>query len=834
LEKDKRSKAITFHMVGHAHIDPVWLWDWREGYETVKGTFRSALDRLQENPDMVFVHSSASHYQWMEHHPQMMQEIRDAVARGQWEPVGGWWVEPDVNIPSGEALARQGLYGQRYFEKAIGKRARVAFLPDSFGHPGTLPQLFKQAGMDYFVFMRPGKNEIDLPSNLFWWESPDGTRVLTARVECYNTNPETVDMSLTRNLDWRPEDAPEWIGIFGVGNHGGGPTKKAIANLRELQASPDWPTLKFGRLDKFFDGARGRQHPVVSHELQHHARGCYSAYSPIKTLNRKAENLLLTAEKFAVFAGAHGYAYPGKELTGAWHNVLFNQFHDILAGSSIPSAYEDSKNEMGEALAVGGRALYGAMQTIAQQINTVSGRGEVGAPIRRVRWSPSEWTVDLGDGVPVVIFNPSPWPRREVFEVETNDWGYPDVRILDHENRPVLSQLGVPESETGARPHVIFTAEVPAMGYRVYRMVDEPALEVDPAGPLLKVTATELENDWWRLTLDPATGALKSLYDKKQKLELLAGAGAQLLVIDDPTDTWGHGIVAMRHLAGTFSSPVVEVLESGPVRATLRIASTFGRSTAVQTISLYRQTPQIEGRLTVDWHEQHKALKLAFPFAVRDARATFSAPYGHVERAAAGEEEPVQDWLDVSGKVGDEQGQGHAYGIGVLNDSKYGADVMGGEARITVLRSPVFAHHDPSKLKPGRHYPYQDQGEQSMRWALVPHTGPWQEAGVVQAAHDLNTPLPFVREYAHEGTLPKEQSFLTVTPTDAVIVTAVKQAEESDDLVVRLYEPHGRAASAEVSVAGVKFPVTAGAHQVKTYRVGRADGSVKEVNFLEE
>ncbi|HYF77680.1 MAG TPA: glycoside hydrolase family 38 C-terminal domain-containing protein, partial [Symbiobacteriaceae bacterium] len=390
------------------------------------------------------------------------------------------------------------------------------------------------------------------------------------------------------------------------------------------------------------------------------------------------------------------------------------------------------------------------------------------------------------------------------------------------------------ESETGARPHVIFTAEVPPMGYRVYRLVDEPALEVDPAGPLLKVTETGLENDWWRLELDPTTGALKSLYDKKQKLELLAGAGAQLLVIDDPTDTWGHGIVSMRHLAGTFSSPVVEVLESGPVRATLRIASAYGKSTAIQTISLYRQTPQIDGRLTVDWHEQHKALKLAFPFAVRDARATFSAPFGHVERAAAGEEEPVQDWLDVSGKVGDEQGQGHAYGIGVLNDSKYGADVMGGEARITVLRSPAFAHHDPSKLKPGRHYPFQDQGEQSMRWSLVPHTGPWQEAGVVQAAHDLNTPLPFVREYAHEGTLPKEQSFLTVTPSDAVIVTAVKQAEESDDLVVRLYEPHGRAASAEVNVAGVKFPVTAGAHQVKTYRVGRADGSVKEVNFLEE
>ncbi|HWI61571.1 MAG TPA: glycoside hydrolase family 38 C-terminal domain-containing protein [Symbiobacteriaceae bacterium] len=837
----KRSKEITFYMVGHAHIDPVWLWDWREGYETVKATFRSALDRLQENPDMVFVHSSASHYRWMEHHPAMMQEIRDAVARGQWEPVGGWWVEPDVNIPSGEALARQGLYGQRYFEKAVGKRARVAFLPDSFGHPVTLPQLFKQAGMDYFVFMRPGKNEIPLPSNLFWWESPDGSRVLTARVECYNTNPVNVEMSLTRNLDWRPADAPEWISVFGVGNHGGGPTKKAIANVRELAASPEWPTLKFGRLDRFFDGAVERQHPVVDYELQHHARGCYSAYSPIKTLNRQGENLLLTAEKFAVFARPLGYAYPGQALTEAWQNVLFNQFHDILAGSSIPSAYRDSLHEMGEALAVGGRALYGAMQTISQQIDTRSGRGEVGEPIRRTRWTPSEWTVDLGDGVPVVVFNPSPWTRREVFDVETNDWGYPDVRVLDHENRPVLSQLGVPESETGARPHVIFTAEVPPMGYRVYRLVDEPALEVPAEGRMLRVTETELENDWWRLTVDPGTGALRSLYDKVHRLELLAGAGAQLVVIDDPTDTWGHGVVSLRHASGLFQGTVgeagggaVEIAEAGPVRATLRIALKYGKSEAVQTISLYRETPQIDGRLTVDWHEQHKALKLAFPFAVREARATFSAPYGHVVRPAAGEEEPVQQWLDVSGQVADERGEGHAYGVAVLNDCKYGADVLGGEARITVLRSPVFAHHDPSKLKPGVHYPYQDQGEQTMRWALVPHAGSWQTAGVVQAAHDLNTPMPFVREYAHDGALPKEQSYLSVTPPDAVVVTAVKQAEESSDLIVRLYEPCGQNAAAVVSVGGVRFDVTAAPHQIKTYRISSVDGAVKEVNFLEE
>ncbi len=824
-------KAFTFLMAGHAHLDPVWLWDWREGYEALKATFRSALDRMAENPDMVFVHSSAAHYHWMEEHPALLAEIRAAVERGQWEPVGGWWVEPDMNIPSGESLARQGLYGQRYMEKALGRRATVAFLPDSFGHPGTIPQIFRQTGLTHFVFMRPGAHERELPSNLFWWEGADGTRVLTARVETYNTNPLNVAQSLGRNLAFRPQGEPEWIALYGVGNHGGGPTKALIQNIRDLNADPAWPSVQFSGLGPFFERAEQREHPVYNGSLQYHARGCYSVYSAIKQQNREAEETLLAAERWAAVASAFGRGYPVEPLTRAWRHLLFNQFHDLIGGTSIKNAYADAHHELGEAIGTGRRTLYGALQSITQQIDTTLKGRPYAEAYRRPRSGPGDWVTDMGDGVPVVVFNPSSWPRREVIDVEVADWTAPDLRVLDEEGNPVLHQNARTEAAVGERRRAVFTVEVPPLGYRTYRIIDEPPVAADDGG--LAVTETSIENRWWRLELDPATGALRSLRDKERGLELLAGGGAQLLVVEDPTNPWGFREQQFRRLTGTFGEARFRVLESGPVRAVVAVTTRFGASTARQEFTLYRDVLEIHGRLRVNWQEQLKTLKLAFPFALGNAKATLSAPYGHLPAAGDGLEEPIQQWLDVTGELRDARGVAHPYGVALLNDSKYGADILGGEMRLSVLRSTVFASHRPDQLDPELGYPFTDQGWQEMRWALAPHAGPWQDAGVVHAAHAFNSPLPFVREYVHPGTLPPSQSFLTVTPPGAVVVTALKQAEQSDDLVLRLYEPHGRAAQAEVSLLGVRFAVEVRPQEIKSFRVSRS-GRVTEVNMLED
>ena len=852
----KRSKEFTFTMTGHAHLDPVWLWERQEGIEAVKATFRSALDRMQENPDLVFAHSSAAQYDWMRVHPPLIAEIREAVGRGQWEPVGGWWVEPDVNIPSGESLARQGLYGQRFFEKVLGRRSRVAFLPDSFGHPYTLPQIFQQCGLEYFLFWRPIGAEVDLPSNLFWWEGPDGTRMLSARVETYNSSPNQVVDTLNASIDWRPPNADEWIVVYGVGNHGGGPTKKAIANMRELMDSPEWPTIQMGSIEGFFERAvqPERQHPVFGGPLQYSFRGCYTSHAEIKRLNRKGEVALGTAEKWSTIAQRCGLAYPAERLERAWKHLLFNQFHDILCGTSIPSAYEDARGEMGEAIGTGRRTIHEALQVIAHQIDTRSGDHPVEEAMRRVRTGPGNAVADMGDGVPLVVFNPSPWPRREVIDVELNDWHIDEMQVLDDQNQPVVHQFAMGEAGP-PRKRAAFLADVPPMGYRLYRVVDRPqALPGDDALPLA-ASDSVLENRWWRLELDPRTGALRSLRDKQLDRELLAGAGAQLLVIDDPANPWGRGDFN-RHLAGVFGDPSVELIEDGPVRATWKITTRWGGSTAVQEITIYREIPAIHGRLEVDWHEQWTALKLAFPFALDEAKATFSVPFGHVERPANGQEEPTQQWLDVTGRLagtgriqeanfaqyGEEGGAegavraaSGAYGITLLNDCKYGADVLGGEARLSILRSSVYGAGHKHQRAPRPVDRFLDQGRQELRWALVPHAGPWQEAQVVQAAQDFNEPLAFVREYAHPGGMPRVHSFLTIDPPDAVVVTALKQAEEGEDWVLRLYEPNGRQAAArvEIPLLGAGFEAAVGPNQIRTYRIG-LDGAVRAVNFLEE
>ncbi|MFC4427278.1 alpha-mannosidase [Deinococcus navajonensis] len=828
-----RSKALTFHLIGHAHIDPVWLWDWREGHETVKATFRSALDRLRENPDMVFVHSSAAQYAWMEAHPRLLDEVRAAAGRGQWEPVGGWWVEPDVNLAHGEALARQALLGQRTFERQLGRRARVGFLPDSFGHPGTLPQLLRQSGLDAFVFMRPSAGELDLPSNLFTWVGVDGSRLLCARVECYNSSPNQIQTSLERNLAWRPEHLGHWLGLFGVGNHGGGPTRRAVANLRELAADPDWPTLQLNSLSGFFDAVRGEQAPDYHGELQHHARGCYAAVSDIKRLNRRAEHALLRAEKLAVLAGPAGYDYPAEALTHAWKGLLFNQFHDILAGSSLQSAFEDAHQQLGEVLSIASRVTFAATQAVADQVDTRLEGRDPDEVIRSLRWDGPTWVSDYGDGVPLLVFNPDSRDRDEPVELELNDWHTPHLRLIDDRGTEVPHQRLRAESVNGqGRPRFVFRAQLPASGYRLYRVLDEPATE-PPRRPLLSASPALLENEFWALHFDPDTGGLRRLVDKARGLDLLAGTGAQLQVVRDDTDTWGHGARAYRQLVGVFGGATLEVTETGPVRATVRATTRFRNSTAVQDFTLYAGSPDLHGQLGLDWHEKHHAAQLVFPAALSSVSATYEVPYGHVTRPADGEEEPVQSWMDVSGTVRDQRGAPHPAGLALLNDSKYSASVLGGELRLTLARSPVYAHHDPATLEPAVAYAHLDQGLQRSRWALVPHAGDWRAARVPELATQLNQPAVFTREYVHAGSWPSTHSDLQLEDLPTVQVSAVKQAEDSPDLILRLHEWGGRAASGQLRFRGHILPVQLRAQQVLGLRLS-PQGAAQAVNFLEE
>ena len=302
------------HMIGNAHIDPVWLWQWPEGYQEVRATFQSAIDRMDEYPDFVFTCDSAQFFEWVEESaPDLFEQIRERVAEGRFQVIGGWWVEPDCNIPSGESFVRQALYGQRYLREKLGILATTGANIDSFGHNAAIPQILRGSGIDSYVFLRPGPAELALESPVFWWESPDGSRVLAYRIPHeYCAPKDDLGDHVETAIATLPSDDADYAVFYGVGNHGGGPTRANLDQIAQLNADGTGPQLELSSLRRFFDGMRatGREFPTVRGELQHHARGCYTSHSGIKRWNRRAENALLRAERWNVIAGSLGLGPP--------------------------------------------------------------------------------------------------------------------------------------------------------------------------------------------------------------------------------------------------------------------------------------------------------------------------------------------------------------------------------------------------------------------------------------------------------------------------------------------------------------------------------------------
>jgi alpha-mannosidase len=840
-------KHTTLHMIGNAHLDPVWLWRWQEGFQAAKATFRSALDRMCESDDFLFTSSSAAIYEWVERNdPRMFAEIQARVAEGRWQIVGGSWIQPDCNIPCGESFARQGLYGQRYFKQKLGVTATVGYNVDSFGHHGMMPQILKQSGMDFYIFMRPGPHEKGLPGRLFWWESDDGSRVLAFRILYeYCTWGKELDRHVRRCFDDLKSPFDELMCFYGVGNHGGGPTKENLESIRRMDSDPAFPRMIFSTPGCFFADLLAKDLPIptVHDDLQHHASGCYAAHSGIKRWNRQAENMLLAAEKFCAIAErVTGQPYPA-ELERAWKNVLFNQFHDILGGTSLEAAYDDARDLHGEAMAIAGRSLNDAIQSLA-------------------------WNIDIPhtEGMqPIVVFNPHAWHSASPVELDIGGVNEGD-RLLDDQGCALPMQLiRPPLVVSGWRRRISFVAELPPLGYRVYWVGAERTLTPSPSPvvtgeespsaspspatgnrqsstPSSPAAAGEegrggegtyaIENEYLRLTIDPATGALGSLYDKRHQLEVFCGQAARAIVIDDSSDTWSHGVHRFDKQIGIFSATRVRLVEHGPVQATIRVESVYGASKLAQEFTLYCGLDVIEVRVTVDWREQFKALALSFPVDLHFFKATYEIPYGQIERPADGEEEPGQSWIDLSGEA---RAAGVPYGLSLLNHAKYSFSVTDSDMRMTVLRSPIYAHHDPTVPEPDASYSFIDQGIQRFSYALLPHAGGWTQAGTVRRAAELNCRPIALAETYHVGRLPQRDSYLAAEPEN-IIVSAVKRAEDGDDLIVRCYETSGVATRATIRLPkwGRTIEASFGPSQIKTFRVPLdAAQPVVETNMIE-
>ncbi|MDF2684935.1 MAG: hypothetical protein K0S55_116 [Clostridia bacterium] len=816
------SEKLKIYLIGNAHLDPVWLWRYQEGFAEIKATFQSALDRIEQFDDFVFTSACAAYYEWVsDNAPEMFEKIKIYVKNGKWQIVGGWWIQPDCNIPSGESFCRHSLISQRFFINNFGKISKVGYNVDSFGHNANLPQILKKSGMDYYVYMRPssnGEKKYPFPNQLFWWQSKDGSNVLTYRISdslAYCSPGGKNECNKAKTI--AKEQNTDQMLFYGVGNHGGGPTVGVINGLKRIINSDDEADYLFSGPQEYFENALKKyvNTPLLKGDLQHHASGCYSANSEIKMTNRIVENRLTTAEKCSVLANKQtALPYDKKSFNTAWKNVLFNQFHDIMGGCSIRKAYDDARDMHGEALSISSKCLNAALQRISWNINTA----------KTVKYLSKEmdWTLwEQGDlGTPVVVYNPLSWEVTVPCYISNREY----ISGFEDQNGLAIPFQRVRGGQTNGNNlySMLFMAKIPAMGYATYWAYLNKVTEVKLEG-MLKISESELENDYLKITFDKTQGFIKSIYDKKNNFEYIKNYGAKALVIENKdADTWAHNIFKFRNQIGEFNSPKFEIIENGDIRCTLRVITYYNKSELFQDFTLYRDSKDIEVDVKLFFHEELKMIKIGFDTLINKGKSIYEIPYGFIEKEANGEEEAAQNWVTV---------ENDNFGFSVINKGKYSFDINDGEIRLTAARSSIWADHYGNR---DNQCEYQDQGENKFSYIISPYKGTFRENDIVRKGWQLNTEFASITETYHQGEL--EQSLQGVEiDSKAVILAAMKQAEEDDSIIIRLYETYGENAHTNIKLKwlNVDFETDFRPSEIKTFKIN-SDKSILECNIYEE
>jgi alpha-mannosidase len=678
--------------------------------------------------------------------------MKEKAARGQLEPVGSMWVEADCNIPSGESLVRQVLHGKRFFSRELGRDTTEVWLPDVFGYSASLPQIMRQAGINRFLTQKLSWNQYNvLPHHSFLWEGIDGSQVFThfPPADTYNGDASLGELvHAVRNF--RDHDrATRSLYVYGYGDGGGGPTAGMIEQLRRLADLEGAPRVELDAVSSFFDKAEAdlEDPPVWVGELYLELhRGTYTTQAATKKGNRFGELALREAELWASLAPRPWSAYPAERLEQAWKTLLLHQFHDIIPGSGIHWVYEDTARDHAAVAVEAGAAIDNATAALAMAVDTAG----------------------LSD--PVIVFNPLSQDRREVVSLAAKTRA--DVAVgPDGERTPV---------QVANDGSLLFGASVPACGYTVYDLVAEDGAARGRSE--LEVDDSHLENSRLSVRWDGA-GLLTSVWDKSADREALApGSRGNVFQVftDYPNfyDAWDVDRFTLDHPVEVTTLDDLTVTEGGPHRASVRMSRSFGDSLIIQTISLCAGSSRLDFATEVHWHESHRLLKVAFPVDVRSQRATYEIQYGHVERPThantswdlARFEVCAQRWADLS-----EAG----YGVALLNDCKYGYDIQGNVMRLSLLRAPGWPD------------PRADRGTHTFTYALLPHSGDLRQGQVVEAGQELNVALRVVPTTAHAGTGARRASFLRVD-RPGVVIDAVKKAEDTDTLVVRLYDSWGQ------------------------------------------
>lgn len=765
-------------MVGQSHIDLAWLWPVKEAIRKCSRTFSTMSTLLEENPNFTYAQSQPQAYAFVkEHYPDIYERVKKHIADGRWEVVGGMWVEPDLNMPSGEALVRQLLYGMNFYKEEFGIKPRIEWLPDTFGYCASLPQLLKGAGIDYFMTTKMNWNDTNpFPFDLFYWEGIDGTRILSFLNHGLNeyTHPQEIQSHWD---SYKQKNAhPHQMLLYGHGDGGGGVTQEMIDYVDRSASLPGLPSVVNSTAHEFFDGITEKNPAlpawVGDMYLELH-RGTYTTHARNKRWNRKAEVLYRDAEIWGSVAASFAGANHDPSLEHGWKLLLFNQFHDIIPGSSIPEVYVDSESDYKEIFACGEKVRNAALQELEQQINTE------------------------GDGIPVIVFNSLSWERSETVKITGG---------LELAGKGAVNQDGevlpadISQMEDGQFELSVYVPAIPEMGYKVIWLKELENIQMDKQ----EKAVSNWETDYYLVEWNEC-GEITRLYDKNLRREVVQGGalGNQFQLFHDRPmlwDAWDIDSNFAEQRAETVSL-LEQSSTKGATKDIIRFKWQLGQSIVEQDMILYHHNKRIDFQTKVDWQEQHKLLKVAFPVDVMSSKATYEIPFGAVERATHTNTSWEQAQFEVCGhRFADLSEAG--YGVSLLNDCKYGYDVKQNVLRLSLLRAPKW----PDKGA--------DIGLHEFTYSLFPHEGDWREAEVVKQGYELNHPALVIQATAHRGSLPNSYSFIK-TEAKQTILDTVKVSEDGNGLTLRMYESSG------------------GREQIHLSLAGQAD-SAYETNLLEE
>lgn len=747
------------HGVGYAHLDVSWRWSINEGINKMKNTCKIQLENMERYPDYKFSIDNACMYEWMEvYYPDIFYQIKKRIAEGRWEPFGGGWSDPICDIPSGEEFIRQWLIGKRYFKEKFNFEVKVGANLDQYSSwpGGNLPQIAKKCGLKYYTFVR-GLTKTN--GKFFWWQANDGTKLFShdsnywfncpaGNCGCSNTMPA--------------------LKYYGAGNGGGGPNNEQASNCGE--------TNSCSRLIDFFEDAL-RQNVPSSTNLTAEgyclstggdkATGILTHRPFIKWYNRKCLCKLIEAEKFSTFASNLRFNYPQEEINAylggcksgeleefnypqdeinqALKRYLLWQHHDNLPGNFTWDGVNIAHNDYQIVYNTFENVLARALLSIASHINTE------------------------GCGIPVLVFNSLSWPRTGVVEVNSEQIGNPkDVDVIDSDGRIVPHQVSF-----DGKKKIAFLAEgIPATGYRLYRIIPNDGQSPFPSTGL-KVDEKNLviENEYYRLELDKKTGYWIRVYDKVNKREGLEGKGNILGYSN--YDGWPYGNNFDEWGIDLGDADSIEVVESGPVRAKIRVK----HGVIYQDTIMQAKINRID---CFTWSDNYKQggpayLRVVFSLNIPEGIYTTEGPYGVSVSPDKNTnlEKPTLSWQDLS-EVD--------YGISLINDSKYGGDREKNSIKLSLLSHAEFDN-------------------QQMLYSLYPHKGDWREGKTVKASYEVNYPLIARIEENHPGELPESYSFLKATPGN-IIVSVTKKHEDSDDALIRVYETNGKKVEAKLVLNG--------------------------------